>query len=236
MRNDTAGAWSVAVEQAVAGCLDRAGVSEPPVSALDIARALGIQIVEDRRLATRGRCTRIGSAPLVVVAAEDRPERREWTIAHELGEILFPEVAACVAQGDVAEDRLREQVANLFATRLLLPTLWFRTAWRTSGGDLFALKQMFSTASHELIAWRMLDAAPGMIVSIFDQGRLTARRGNCSAGRERLFPIETEARQTLASRRGRCDLAREGLHVTVWPVDEPGWQREILRLLALTDD
>ena len=236
MLSDAAGAWSVSVEEAVAGCLARAGVSEPPVSASDVARALGVAIVEDRRLATRGRCTRIGATPLVVVAAEDRPERREWTIAHELGEILFPEIAACVAGGDVAEDRLREQVANLFATRLLLPTLWFRSTWQTSGGDLWALKQAFSTASHELIAWRMLDAAPGMIVSIFDQGRLTARRGNCGASRERLFPIETEARQQLATRRSQCKLNRDGVCVTIWPVDEPGWQREILRLHANTDD
>jgi Zn-dependent peptidase ImmA (M78 family) len=227
--------WVELVEEAVGRCLERAGWLSPPVSAVDIAIRLGITIVRDRRLPTRGRCTRLDAQPLIAVAPEDRPERTEWTVAHELGEILFPELVA--SRPDLAQELagnlgLREQVANLFATRLLLPTPWFLEAWLDTGGELLALKERFPSASHELIAFRMLDARPHMVISIFDQGRLTRRRASGGLGRPPLHPLENSLFQRLCLRRDPTHIAAEGITVDGWPVDEPGWHRDIIRLMA----
>ena len=230
--------WLHLIEQAVGRCLERAGWTTPPVSAIEIARRLTITVIRDGRLASRGRCTRLEGRPLIAVADEDRPERLEWTVAHELGEIAFPELVADrpdLVASLADHDRLREQVANLFATRLLLPTPWFRDAWRETNGDLLALKHRFSTASHELIAWRMLDARPHIVVSIFDQGRLTRRRGNAAVSTPPLHPLEQALLTRLNRHRTHLSLAADGLSVTGWPVDEPGWRRDILCLAADAD-
>ncbi len=228
-------AWTHLIERGVGRCLERARWTAPPVSPLKIAGRLGITIIRDGRLASRGRCTRLEGRPVIAVADEDRPERLEWTIAHELGEIAFPELLADRPDlvASLAEhDRLREQVANLFATRLLLPTPWFPEAWRETDGDLLALKDRFTTASHELIAWRMLDASPHSIISIFDQGRLTRRRGNGAASAPPLHALEQTLLARLAAHRAPLSLATDGLTATGWPIDEPGWRRDILRLSA----
>lgn len=230
-----ASVWIERVERGVGGCLERAGWLAPPVSAIEVASRLGICVIRDSRLVTRGRCTRLDDRPVIAIAAEDRPERREWTVAHELGEIAFPELAIdhLGGVGDLADQhQLREQVANLFATRLLLPTPWFREAWLATDGDLFELKQRFPTASHELIAFRMLDAERHMVISIYDQGRLTKRRGNTGALRPPVHPLEARLFQRLHDSR-RCDhIAEDGIVVDGWPVDEPGWQRDVIRLMA----
>ena len=66
----------------------------------------------------------------------------------------------------------RETVANNLAGRLLLPTAWFAADAAACGWDLLALKARYRTASHELIARRMLECRPPVIISIFDQRRI----------------------------------------------------------------
>ena len=52
---------------------------------------------------------------------------------------------------------LGASVADTFAARLLVPTSWLTSEARSSGHDLLALADVFRTAGHELIAWRLLD-------------------------------------------------------------------------------
>ena len=72
----------------------------------------------------------------------------------------------------------RETVANQLAARILLPRGEFGCDARACDWNLLELKQRYVTASHELIARRMLDFTPAVIITIFDQGRRTFRRGN----------------------------------------------------------
>src|SRR6185436_10433959 len=148
---------------------------------------------------------------------DDRPERRQWAVAHELGESMAHELFAD-AGIDAAEmdPETREQAANLVASRLLLPTVWFLDDAHRFVGDLSVLKHRYETASHELIAFRLLDLPQPTVITVFDQGRQTRRRGN---GASRVPPLaRAEQECWLAVRRfGRAqETERDGRRIQGW--------------------
>ena len=131
-----------------------------------------------------------------------------------------------------APPNAREQVANLLAARLLLPTPWFAEDGERLAWDLPELKQRYTSASHELIARRMLDMPPPVIVSIFDHDRLTFRRSNLPGRVPAVSQQEAECR-SLAYRSGKTASGQMGLEtIQAWPVHEPDWKREIVRTTA----
>ena len=161
---------------------------------------------------------------------EPRRERRQWAIAHEIGEHLASRVFALlgVDPGE-APANVREQVANQVAGRLLLPTEQFLADARACDWNLCELKQRYDTASHELIARRMLDFSIPLIVTIFDHARITWRRSNLPGRVPRLTAWE-ERCWRQAHETGLPQVATErGSSVQAWPVHEPDWKREILR-------
>ena len=56
-------------------------------------------------------------------------------------------------------------MANNLAGRLLLPTAWFVADAAAENWDLIALKHRYATASHELIARRMLESIEPLAVA-----------------------------------------------------------------------
>jgi hypothetical protein len=127
----------------------------------------------------------------------------------------------------------REQVANRFASALMLPRRWFAADGRENDWDLLELKERYSTASHELIARRMLEMRPGIVITIFDQGRISWRRSNVTAHPPSMLPEERAAWQACHETRALSDIrvdAECGLErVRTWPIHEPDWKREIMR-------
>jgi hypothetical protein len=94
-----------------------------------------------------------------------------------------------------------------------------------------ALKAVYATASHELIAWRLLDLPRESTVTIFDHGRITRRRSNDGRRPPPPIPLECAVWQET-HRTGRAGAEWcDGLLVRCWPVHEPGWKREILRTM-----
>ncbi|MGQ0637151.1 MAG: ImmA/IrrE family metallo-endopeptidase [Planctomycetaceae bacterium] len=223
------------VDAAAIECLKRAQISGPPVDAFKLARRLEIDVVVDAGQTSRGRLARVGGRPAIFIQPDDRLERQQWAVAHELGEALAHE-ACCEGAPDDLGASDREQLANLLATRLLLPADWFAHDARRLDCDLLQLKSLYETASHELIAWRLLDLHEPCVVTVFDQGRATRRRSNAS---DRAPPID---RRELgcwqeAHRFSRAlDRRSDPLRVQAWPVHEPGWRREILRTTSLATD
>lgn len=205
------------------------GVSSPPVDALALAARMGLEVLRDASMEVRGRLVRRENQAMICVRSEPRLERDQWTIAHEIGEYLFERLAEAVRE-DPIDGRLRERLANAFASLLLTPPSWWRRAVAAAEGDLFELKGEFSTASFEVLATRLLDEWPASVITIVDQGRVTRRVGNLPSPPPPLLGIEREARQSahdacrVAHRRG------EGLWVRAWPIHEPGWRREIVHL------
>ena len=95
--------------------------------------------------------------------------------------------------------------------------------------DLPLLKDRFYTASHELIARRMLDLPPPVIMTLFDHGRLTWRRSNVPGRLPPLSPREQSCWHS-AHASGEPAEADDGLdRVQAWPIHEPRWKRDIIR-------
>jgi hypothetical protein len=228
--------FSAALDAVASGILDMAGQDAPPVDAARLARALGLVLAWDTEQPGRGRVVRLagfgGTQPCgsIRLRPEPRPERLQWATAHEIGE-----TCACQVFDRLGVDPreapagAREMVANQLAGRLLLPRDAFAADGRASGWDLLELKSRYTTASHELIARRMLDFDPPIIITVFDQGRRTWRKGNLDRRPPALLPLEAAARHA-AHERGEPVVEETPLcRVQAWPIHEPQWKREILR-------
>jgi hypothetical protein len=234
--------WTQTLDDSVAAILRRAGIKRPPVNAIDVARRLGYAVLWDDSQQPRARIAMVCGAPsrgsrtAIFLRPERRPERVQWAVAHELGELYAMRVLDQMGvSSDEEPAQSREQLANGLATRLLLPMKWFAEAAVELDYDLIGLKTRFSSASHELIARRMLDLSTPVVVSIFDHGKLQFRRWN----RPHATPLLTAAEE----RRWRSahvsgDVVRHlgTPRMDVWPVHEPNWKREIIRLELSHDE
>lgn len=237
----------------IRGVLDRcaedllweAGVAGPPVDAFRVAHRLGMVITGDAAMTTRARFARLatehpcGGVETIVLGQEDREERRQFAVAHEVGEARAYRVyeSLGVDPSDLAPES-RERIANALAGRLLVPRRWLITEWRESDGDLFALKGVFRTASHELIARRALECASiPLIVTVTDNERMTWRRANLPGATPSRTPLEIDCQMgARTTAEPVCALGRDDplaaappplARVRSWPIHEPGWRREI---------
>jgi len=234
--------FAAALDACVDGVLWEAGVAGPPVDALAVAGRLGMVVALDRELAGRARFVRLadrqcwgdGQATIVVGPAE-RPEREQWAVAHEIGESVAYRVFDTLGvRPESAPPDARELVANHLAGCLLLPRRWFAADGPVLDWDLFELKRRHTTASHELIARRMLEMRPPIVITICDLGRVHWRRSNASARPPRMLPEELgvwrESHATGVPCGATLDPNATGLEtVRCWPIHEPDWKREILR-------
>jgi hypothetical protein len=227
---------SEALDHVACDTLAGLGDFAPPVDALALAQALGWTVAWDERQEGRGRIVRlrqfegVQAHGSILVRPDPRPERLQWAVAHEIGEATAIHVFERLGVDPrEAPPGAREAIANQLAGRLLLPRDWFALAAAECGWDLVELKHRFTTASHELIARRMLDFALPIAVTIFDNARRTFRRGNLGRRLPPLLPLETTAWRTAHDEGGAAVEANHLCRVQAWPVHEPDWKREILR-------
>jgi hypothetical protein len=232
--------FTAALDACAADALWEAGVGSPPVDALAVAEALQLAVAHDYAMPCRGRYVRLadhdggGGQGTIVVGLAERPEREQWAIAHEIGECIAYRVFERLGVAfDEALPTARELVANRLASALLLPRRWFAADGREVDWDLLELKDRYSTASHELIARRMLEMRQPVVMTICDHGRVHWRRSNVSARPPDMLAGEKAVwRETHQTGLPSSDLldAECGLDfVRCWPVHEPGWKREIIR-------
>lgn len=230
---DEVSAWMRECEAVADEILAECGIDEPPVDAWGVARTLGLRVAFDSWQQGRGRLKRIGGRTAILMRPDDRPEREQWTLAHEIGEAVAERVYARldVDPQDVPPQR-REQVANAMASSLLLPGSWFQRDAAEWDGDVLRLKAIYTTVSHELILMNLLKLPELTLVSVFDQGRLMRRRGNGELSAPELLPLERRIWREVHETGQPADGAGGGIRVQGWPVFEPGWRRELLRTTA----
>jgi hypothetical protein len=175
-----------------------------------------------------------GGQATIVVGQAERPEREQWTVAHEIGEsVAYRVFDRLGVRFDEALPTAREMVASRLANSILLPRRWFIRDGREFDWDLFDLKARFDTASHELIARRMLDMRVPIVITICDQRRIFWRRSNVTARPPSMLAEEQavwlDAHETGLPGDESLDMTTGLDRVRCWPVHEPGWKREILR-------
>jgi hypothetical protein len=219
------------VDRAVEDLLRAAGVEGPPVDAIALAqRHLGMIVCLDQRQPQRGRAQRAGGRRQIFLRPEPTEERHQWTVAHEIGEHFKVSLLERLGvEPGQTQTMAGESLANLFAYRLLVPTGWFADAAPACDYDLPALKQRYSTASHEVIAWRFLDLPAGCIVTILDNDHIHRRRSNAWPVRRQLEPPEERCQQYVHFYSRPRVVRADGWSVHGWPVHQADWKREILR-------
>jgi hypothetical protein len=217
--------------------LRTAGVEKPPVDAIALAQKhLGMHICLDRGQPQRGRAQRAGGRRQIYLRPEPREERHQWTVAHEIGEHLKTELLQRLgAEPDQTRAMAGESLANLMAFHLLVPQCWWMSDAPARGYDLLELKQQYATASHEVVAWRLLDLSEPCIVTIVDNDQIYRRRSNAWPIRRVLEPVEQECQRSI-NRDSRPRVVRDnGWTVQGWPVHQSDWKREILRSVVEGD-
>jgi hypothetical protein len=209
---------------------------KPPVDAFKIAESMGINLALDDRQAGRARYVRLRDRSVscpkatILLRPDPRLERQQWAVAHEIGEhTAFRVFHRLSADPSESSPRAREQVANQLAGRLLVPSCWFSRDACACSWDLLVLKRRYCTASHELIARRMLECRPAVIVTIFDQGRITFRRGNLPGRIPPPSPTEMTCWSSVHEKNEPCATTAGLCSIQCWPVHEDDWKREILR-------
>jgi Zn-dependent peptidase ImmA (M78 family) len=223
-----------AVDATVGELLAMARLAAPPVDAIALAqRHLGMIVCLDRRQEQRGRAQRSGGRKQIFLRPEPTEERHQWTVAHEIGEHFKPDLLERLG---VEPGRTRamagESLANLLAYRLLVPNVWFPGDARVCGHDVPELKAKYRTASHEVIAWRLLDLPEPCVITIFDNEHVSRRKSNAWPIRRELHPAE-RACQRYVNQYSRPHVVRQdGWTVHGWPVHQPDWKREILRTVV----
>jgi hypothetical protein len=225
---------ALVVDRLVAELLEAAGVAGPPVDAIDLAqRHLGMIVCLDHDQPQRGRAQRAGGKRHIYLRPEPTPERHQWTVAHEIGEhfksALLERLSVDPHQ---TAPMAGESLANLFAYRLLTPVRWFAADAPASGYDVLTLKQQYGTASHEVVAWRLLDLPEPCIITIVDNGRISRRRSNAWPIRRELSPAEKKCQRHVNQHGQPMVVSEGGWTVQGWPVHRQEWKREIMRSIV----
>ena len=141
--------------------------------------ALGIAVALDDRQDGRARYVRLSdrrsgqSRAAILLRPEPRFERQQWAVAHEIGEHVayrvFPQWG--VDPREAAAERPRSRWPTTWPAGCCCRRPGLRPTARPAIGTCSALKARYPTASHELIARRMLECRPPVIISIFDHRR-----------------------------------------------------------------
>lgn len=210
------------------------GLYGPAIDPFEIAERLRNCVLIDPTLPARG-CRRelCGGVASIVIAPDDRDERMCFATAHEIGEQHVCDLCQRLGLSFTdCSERMREDLANRIASRLLVPNPWFREVATDTDFDLIEMKQAFPFASHQVISWRMLDFETPTVITIFDNGQRSSRKSNFS-GRHEIQPLEVAAWEKCRRWAEHVDMSRGSLRVQVWPIHEADWQREILRTTVL---
>lgn len=230
-----------AVERLVAGMLERAGVSAPPVDALTIAEThLGIPIewvepAEEDESGRRRPRSRASSGSGIALATDMNDEQQQRVAADGIARFLLPDIYRKLNVEPGSESKqFAAHVRGLTAARILIPTRLLKSALRECKYDVLALHQRFTTTSMEAVAARLLDLEEPIVITTVDDGVVASRRSN-------RFPVTRKletAEQECVDRIMELDLphrARVGEWTAWgWPVPNRPFRRILLR--AVYDD
>lgn len=221
--------WQEAADREAGQILEQGGYQCGAVDAVQLARRIGCDVIFDREQVSRGRLKQFRNRIAIFLKPDDRPERVQWAASHEIGETFAYRVFQHLETDPTScEPGLREHVANLLACRLLLPGQSFFADAVSVCESLFRLKEIYTTASHELIALRLLDRPIPGCVTVVDQGRITKRRTNSSHCSRDFLQPERDCWERSHQNCCYQKFSDNHLQISCWPIHEEHWKREIL--------
>jgi len=144
-------------EAKAASTLQQLGITRPPVNPIMVARLLGYAVNGSIFWTPNmsGRVQKINGKIRIDVNAKDHPNRRNFTIAHEIGHALLhlqgiddATISDPEYRWTASEDQspYKEVEANRFAAALLMPPAWVRQAFETTK-DIGSLAHTFEVSS-----------------------------------------------------------------------------------------
>lgn len=228
------------IDRLVAGLIERAGFTAGPVDALVLAEhhlGLPVQFVEpaeeDESGRRRPRARPAGSG--ITLTTDMSEEQQHRAAAGGIAQLLMPEIFHKLGVVVGAESKqFVTHVRGLVVPRVLIPRRLLRAALRDCKYDIPALKKVFTTASMEMIALRLLDLDQPCVIAVVDDGVVATRRGNQAPASRKL----SDAEQECVTRVTELDLphrARVGEWTAWgWPVPHRPFRRILLR--AVPDD
>lgn len=196
------------IEDEVSKILEICSIERPPIDAFLVAEKLDYEIGIDDKLKTRGYKRRRWGKDEIFVNSPSKSERKHFTIAHEIAEHIL-------------EDRIiredLEGACNAMASSLLMPAHWFEMDAKNCNFDLLKLKKIYSTASHEAVAYRMLHFSE-CIITIFDNGKATIRKASINNPCRHIHPLEVKCFQKVSNSGEPFEVSGNNLRVQGWPV------------------
>jgi Zn-dependent peptidase ImmA (M78 family) len=114
-----------------------------PLAIIDIANSMGVEVLSDAKYpdAGSGHIEVAGGKYQIIVNKSHPPERKLFTIAHELAHYLMDKDyldkhGSIDLDGNAADEsyRIRERRANAFAAQILMPEAAIVEQWLTSAG------------------------------------------------------------------------------------------------------
>ncbi len=75
-------------DEVVRELLAHCSVLAPPVDAFAVADQLDLPVMFDEHQTGRARLKRIGGRGAIFIRPDERPERMQWAVAHEIGSLL----------------------------------------------------------------------------------------------------------------------------------------------------
>jgi predicted transcriptional regulator len=230
-----------AIDRLVAGLLERAGVVAPPVDALALAEHhLGIPVewvepAEEDDSGGRRRPRARPSGGGIALTTDMSPEQRQRVAADGIARLLLPDVYRKVGVIPGSESRqFAAHVRALVVARVLIPNKLLRAALRECKYDVPALQKVFSTASMEAVAARLLDLDEPCVVAVVDDGVVASRRGNRTPAARKLTGAEQECLERVTELELPHRARAQGWTAWGWPVPNRPFRRIILR--AVPDD
>lgn len=204
------------LEEVARAALERANLG-PPVDPDVLADQLGL-VVRDGGIGCEGLL--IGLE--ILVDESLRPERRAFSIAHEIAHYLARAEGLETAG---VRDRRTEQQADYLASALLLPRHDFEIDLRRCGWDMLRLRARHRWASFEAVGRRIV-ALRDARMHVFDKPLAGQRPVSSYSVPWGLSPTEDELEAAReAVKHGNPVEVRAG--VWGWPVVQHDWARAI---------
>jgi predicted transcriptional regulator len=226
------------IDRAVQNLFKAHRVEQAPVDAVELVQAEYGYIVreldpeEEAELTARGQPMKPAKrrSREIVFNSSHGVESRNILSARAIARELIPNILKRLGVSEGTENRsATTQLVGLITPRILLPTRWFEREAPRQGYDLWKLKEVFSSATYEMITARLLDLEEPCIMVIVDDGEVAARKSNRTSAPKKLTDTEKKCLDKVGELGEPQTVRSESWTVRGWPIPTGPFNRIILR-------